>query len=331
MRKTVDEITRTLSSGGRWLVLMHEKADGDTSGCGVAIASLGLRLKRDVMLGGPDPFPEKYMFMIDEIQYCQLNAIPESFMNEESVVICVDTSNADRSVKGLLDAKGRATILNIDHHGDNTKYGDVNWVDQSASATGEMVTELLLTAGWGITPYEADVLYAAIVTDNGNFSYPSSSERSHECAVELLRAGASPGMIAEELETNLSPNALRLWARAFARVTLFSDGFCAYYWLTESDFEETGSARHDIENLTNFLLRIRGVRLAALCTETADSVRVSLRARSPMSARDIAARFDGGGHILASGCTILEPLDEALNHLRTEMERHAKTRVSGAG
>jgi phosphoesterase RecJ-like protein len=331
MRKTVDEIIRTLSSSGRWLVLMHEKADGDTSGCAAAMASLGIRLGRDVTLGGPDQFPEKYLFMIDEIGYRQLDAIPESFINEEGVIICVDTSNAERSVKGLVEVRGSVTILNIDHHGDNSKYGDVNWIDQSASATGEMVTELMLSSGWGITSHEANTLYAAIVTDNGNFSYPSSTARSHECAVELLRAGASPGMIAEELETNLSWNALKLWGRAFDRVTLFCGGLCAYYWLTKSDFEETGSARHDAENLTNFLLRIRGIRLAALCTETDDGVRVSLRARSPMSARAVAVRFDGGGHVLASGCTILEPLDDALNHLRTEMERHVETCVSNAG
>jgi phosphoesterase RecJ-like protein len=309
---------------------MHEKPDGDTAGCAAALASLGARLGKKVTLGGPDPFPSRYLFMLGDARYESMDRIPENFSYDGCVIICVDTSNPERAIKGVTDPSVRCTLVNIDHHPDNSKYGDVNWIDSTASATGELVTELFAASEWGMTRDEANSLYVAIVTDNGNFSFPSSSSKSHECAVKLLDAGASPGMISEELETNLSANAIMLWGRAFARVNLFAGGLCAMYWLAGSDFAETGSDRQDSENLVNFLLRIRGVRLAALCTEDERGVKASLRARSPLSAQEVAVRFEGGGHNLAAGCVIRAPLSDALPMLKAEMERHVSKFFSRA-
>jgi phosphoesterase RecJ-like protein len=268
--------------------------------------------------------------MLKEIAYNALDAIPADFSGDDCVIICVDISGAGRAVKGLTEASERCLIINIDHHEDNSKYGHVNWIDSSASATGEMVTELLTSSSWGITAAEANSLYTAIVTDNGHFKFPSSSMKSHECAAKLIRAGASPGMISEELETNLSEHALKLWGRAFGKTETFSGGICAVFSLAQLDFDETGTTENDKENLVNYLLRIRGVRLAALCAETGGEVHVNLRARAPYSAQAVAYCFGGGGHKLAAGCTIYKPLGEALPLLRGEMEKQVAACLSGA-
>jgi phosphoesterase RecJ-like protein len=328
-RKTIEKILCVLAESDKWLILMHEKPDGDTAGCAAALALLGVRIGKKVTLGCPDPYPPKYLFLLRDIQFMVLDCVPTDFTGGGSVVICVDTTNPERGVKKISETRKNCPIINIDHHAGNTEYGSLNWIEPSASATGEMVTELMVSSEWGISQDEANALYVAIVTDNGNFSFPSSSKWSHECAVTLMEAGAAPGMIAEELETNLSVNMIRLWGRAFERTDLFSGGLCALYWLSLADFEETGATRSDTENLVNFLLKIRGVRIAALCSETEDGVRVNLRSRFPMDSREIAALFGGGGHTLAAGCTIREPIQCALSSLRREMERHAATRFSG--
>jgi phosphoesterase RecJ-like protein len=329
-RDIIDKILQVLSASGRWLVLMHEKPDGDTAGCATAIASLGVRAGKDVILGCPEPYPSKYLFMLRDIPHSVMESVPPDFAGEGCVVISLDTSNPERTVKKIEEARDRCAVINIDHHSDNAMYGSINWVEPSASATGELVTELMAVSEWGISPEEANALYVAIVTDNGNFSFPSSSSRSHECAVTLMEAGAAPGMISEELETNLSASSIRLWGRAFEKVRVFAGGFCAVFWLASSDFDETGASKQDAENLVNFLLRIKGVKLAALCTETEGGARVSLRARFPMNAQKVAAVFGGGGHVLASGCNIHEPLEGALASLLAEMERHVSSCVSGS-
>lgn len=310
----ITQIVSALSEKERWLVLAHEKPDGDTLGCACAMASVGRRLSKDVLLGGPDAIPERYSFLPEAASFQVLHDVPTHFQNRQSAVICLDTSTLERAIPGLTRENGREYLLaNIDHHPDNACWGDLNWVERSASATGEMLTELFLQANWDMKPNEASALYTALITDNGDFSFASTTEYSHECAIELMRAGAKPSDIVTYLTSNLHANVLKLWSRAFARVYTFAGGLGAIFWLDCEDFATTCTSKEDTENLVNYLLRIKGVKLAALCTELPDYVRVSLRARPPYSARDVAHVFGGGGHELASGCTIHGRLLEALS------------------
>jgi phosphoesterase RecJ-like protein len=189
-----------------------------------------------------------------------------------------------------------------------------------------MVTSLMEVSPWGIKPDEAEALYVAVVSDNGGFSFESTTLKSHNCAMVLLEAGVSPKKIADELNSIFSANILNLWGRAMMRAAVFAGGRGAIYWLTAKDFDETGTTREATENLVNFLLRIKGVKMAALCSELQNmdepQVRVSLRASSPFNAREVANVFGGGGHNLASGCTVRASIDDAVSMLKDEMTRH---------
>ena len=323
-RERIAEIAAALNAAGFWLVLAHEKPDGDAIGCTVALARVAVRLGKRAIVGSTDEIPDRYRFICDDVDYRVLSAIPD--LPDDAVIICVDTSNLARAIPGLAAAGARHMMINIDHHGDNERFGRINWVDDRASASGELVTTLITEAGWGLEPGEARALYVALTSDNGNFSFASTSLSSHLCAIELLKAGASPSEIAERLEANLSRGALNLWGRAFLRTEVFGpSGLCALFWLTKEDFTETGTTKQETENLVNYLLRIKGVRLAALCSEAEGGLRVSLRTRAPFNARTMASAFGGGGHELAAGCTIARPTLEAIPLLKAEMERHAGT------
>jgi phosphoesterase RecJ-like protein len=326
-----EDIIRRLDEAGSWLVIAHEKPDGDTIGCAAAMARLGLRLSKNTMLACPDKCPSKYSFLLKDIEFNALERLPGDFPGPGGVIICVDISTASRSFPELKAHDFESFVINIDHHADNELYGDINWIDPTASATGEMVTELLAASSWGIRTDEAEALYVAIVSDNGGFSFESTTLKSHNCAMALLEAGASPNRIASELDSNLSPEVLHLWGRAMARTTVFADGACAVYWLTKDDFDETGTSGESTENLVNFLTRIRGVRMSALCSEQSNAngtgIRVSIRARSPLNAREVARAFGGGGHDAASGCIIRASMPDAVSALKKEMERYV-SRIS---
>jgi phosphoesterase RecJ-like protein len=327
----MDEIITLLDAAPEWLVLTHEKPDGDTLGCAVALTRLGRRLGKRVRIISPDPYPAKYAFLARDVGFEVLSSLPSDFPESDGIIACVDTSTAARSYPQLLEHPFACKSINIDHHADNELYGDVNWIDPSASATGEMVTILMEASPWGICQAEAEALYVAVVSDNGSFSFESTTLKSHHCAMAHIKAGVSPRKIADELNSDLSEAALHLWGRAMTRASVFADGACAIYWLTADDFSETGTAKDATENLVNFLLRVRGVKMAALCSEMSSpdgaSVRVSLRARPPFNAREVARVFGGGGHDLASGCTINSPVGEAVSALRDEMTSHV-SRVS---
>jgi phosphoesterase RecJ-like protein len=119
------------------------------------------------------------------------------------------------------------------------------------------------------------------------------------------------------------------------RTDIFADGFCAIYWLTSDDFAETDTSKDATENLVNFLLRIKNVKMAALCCESTEPdgkrkrVRASIRARAPYNAREVAAVFGGGGHDLAAGCVIDASVSDAVRALRVEMSRYVSGIASG--
>ena len=326
----VEEIVGYLASHKTWLVLVHEKPDGDTLGSAAALVALGVRLGKTVLWGGRDEVPFHYEFLITNPPYEIFPTIPLERLGDDAVVVCVDTSTIERSVSGLEDVLEKYLVINIDHHTDNARFGTINWVDPEASATGEMLTELMSSSLWGITALEARALYVAIVSDNGGFRFASTSIRSHECAIELLRAGASPSEIARALDSNLTVEALHLWGAALTRTETFAGGKAALFCLTNEDFEATGCLQSATENLVNFLLHIKGVLLVALVSEAGEYTRVSLRAHAPMNARTVATRLGGGGHDLAAGCKVEGAAKALLPELRSVMEEHIEGRLSGA-
>ncbi|MDR3353877.1 MAG: bifunctional oligoribonuclease/PAP phosphatase NrnA [Synergistaceae bacterium] len=316
------EIISILERSDRWLVLAHEKPDGDTVGCSFAMAHAGMRISKDVTLGCPDVCPERYAFLTTGMDFNVLDKIPPGVCDTGSSIICLDTSTARRAVRGMKDLPDGLPIINIDHHSDNERFGTINWVNPISSATGEMVTELLSCSPWGIDRREAEALYVAMVTDNGHFEFPSTTQRSYKCAIRLMESGAVPGDLMAILDANMSAEVLPLWGRAFSRTELIAGGRSAFFWLNKEDFEQTGALKSDTEGLVNFLLKIKGIGLAALFTDIDGEVRVNLRSRSPLSARSIALVFGGGGHDLASGCMIKAPLADAVSLVRAEIEKY---------
>jgi phosphoesterase RecJ-like protein len=239
----------------------------------------------------------------------------------------VDTSTTARTLSQVGSRGFACPLVNIDHHVDNERFGDVVWIEPMASATGEMVTELISESGWGLRKDEAEALYAAVISDNGGFSFESTTLKSHAVAMKLIDAGVSPNKISEALDSNLSAGVLNLWGRAMMRTTVFADGRCAVFWLDAEDFSQTGTKRDATENLVNFLIRIKDVKMAALCSELSEPegekrVKVSLRARMPFNAREVAAILGGGGHNLAAGCVLGTGISEAVSLLQKEMTWH---------
>ena len=324
----IKDILCLMDEAESWVVLAHRKPDGDTLGCLAAVVRLGHRLSKNIICGGADPLPNRYKFILQDVDY---QALPEKpSIPAGSIIICLDTSNEERSVPWINEAKAEYTVINIDHHRDNSGYGAINYVDFDASATGEIITELLSLSKWGVSKREAEALYIAIVSDNGYFKFPSVTKKSHECAKILIDAGVSPADMADAIDSSLAVNDIRLWGRAMQRAQVFADGRAALFWLDAKDFAETETDTSRTEGLVNKLLEIRGVCIVALLSEISDGTRASLRAKVPLNVRMIASSFGGGGHDLASACTIHSSLPEAIETIKSEIERHVESRFPAA-
>jgi bifunctional oligoribonuclease and PAP phosphatase NrnA len=283
---------------GRALMLGHVHPDADVLG---TLLALGAALEASgwtVTYGGPHPAPGALGFLPGVDHYRVLPVVTGPL----DVVVLTDCPNPDRT-EGLIDqAKAAASVVvNVDHHPDNRRYGHVNWIDTGAAATGEMVYRLLVGLGLPLTPGIATNLYTAIHTDTGSFRYSNVTPETFRIAAELVASGAEPAVVSSALYERRPTDALRWLGESLARVQVSDDGRVAWLALPNGAVPETFV---ESEELVNYPRSIASVRVACLLRERGGTVKVSLRGKGDVDVNRIAARFGGGGHPNAAGCTV---------------------------
>src|SRR5919198_3297530 len=182
----LDAVVEALRSHDRFLVTTHENPDGDALGSLLAM-TLGLRqLGKDayMYLAGHAPLPGEYRFMpLDELN----RALPEGA--EERVLLAVDCANESRLGPDPEILHQSRFTIDIDHHHDNTRFGDVNLIVPDASSTAEVLRDVFDRLGVELTQEIAEALYIAVVTDTGRFQYANTTPKTLRLAAELVEAG----------------------------------------------------------------------------------------------------------------------------------------------
>ncbi|MCF0247346.1 MAG: bifunctional oligoribonuclease/PAP phosphatase NrnA [Synergistes sp.] len=319
-----EEAAKKLKNYGKWVVICHENPDGDTLGCAFALASLAKRCGKSALLVCKDQLPVKYSFLAASDDLTVTKALPAEDVRG-ALLIAVDISTPARALDNIDELLSDcADSLNIDHHGDNKNYAATNIVVPGASASAEVVTRLFEVYGEGITKDEATALYTALVTDNGNFRFNSTTVESHRCAQVLINAGAEPSVIDDRIHENMTDKDLRLWGLALSRTTLFAGGKCALFWLRSEEISSAGADSSSLDGLINMLMRVIGVKIALFLSEQdSGENKLSVRCRPPYNARTLAAKFGGGGHTGAAGAKPKGTFDEALAAVMKEAEEYA--------
>ncbi|HEY9766763.1 MAG TPA: bifunctional oligoribonuclease/PAP phosphatase NrnA [Chroococcales cyanobacterium] len=286
-----------------WLIALHASPDGDAVGSGLGLAELVRLLGRRSLLVCADPPPKKYCFLsgADAIS----GEVPQW---PGWGLLCVDAADLERlgDLKPLV--AGFSPVLNIDHHVSNRCFGDLNWVEP-VSAAGELVARLFDEAGFDLS-LVAEALYVAISTDSGSFRYSSTTPATHRIAARLLEAGVEPGRINSLIYDSMPLSTLCLHTRVLSGVKRV--GTAAYATVTRAVLRECGAQESETEGIVEKIRAIKGVEVAFLLRETAkDQIKASLRSKGAVDVNRLAARFGGGGHAQAAGCTFPGSLEEA--------------------
>lgn len=290
------------------LITTHEAPDGDCIGSALALA-LALRQKGlKVSVVNKDPVPETLTFLAGS----QEVLLPASLSTEFEVAIIVDCTDLGRL--GFELPQGETQLINIDHHVSNTSFGTYNYVNPKASATGEIIYNLLKEIDVEIRPDIATALYTSLVTDSGSFQYENTSPETLRIAAELLENGAETNIIRQYLWENKPLPAIKALQAALNSLTTAADGKLAWVALDMKSIAAIGASNEHLEGLVNYPRSIAGVEVGMFFKEVEpQKIKVSLRSKQYVDVNALAQKFDGGGHRRAAGCTIYAPLEQAVN------------------
>ena len=319
-RTDLEAVVAALRDHDRFVVATHENPDGDALGSMLG-ATLGLRaLGKDVLmyLGGEAPLPGEYGFLpLDEV----LREVPDDI--GERVLVTLDCANERRLGPDPAILERAAMVVDVDHHHDNSRFGQVNLVVADASSTAEIVRDLLGELGVGLTPEIADALYVGLVTDTGRFQYTNTSPKAFRLAAELVEAGADVHGIFQRVYETVQFAKLKLLARALERAQLYEGGSVVVSFLLRSDFDDVGAEEPYSEGIIDYLRQAEGAELVALIreppTDNGPRHRISLRSsRDEVDVSAIAAKAGGGGHRQAAGFSSELPVEEIVEFVRRE-------------
>jgi phosphoesterase RecJ-like protein len=264
-------------------------------------------LGKDVRVVNADPAPEHYREFpgLDRIEISR-EVVERPGRHEEEALIVMESSDLKRT--GVTGLEGRFTI-NIDHHQGNTSFGDLNWLNESAAACGEMVFDVVEALGVPLTIEIATHVYLAILTDTGSFHYANITPKTFDLCRRCTEAGVNPAAMARRVFDQNSIGKLKLIGALLAAMDLLDGGRLAAMNLDDDILNATGTTYNDTEGLINLPLTAKEIRAVVFFKVGADGdIHVSMRSKYDVDVRAVAARHGGGGHKNAAGFKVRGPL-----------------------
>ena len=320
---TLSQIARFILESKKIGITYHVSPDGDAVGSVLALFNALKSLNKDCYIISKDTLSENLKFLKGAGEITGEITEP---VDETDIVVVLDCGNLERVSANLKEFTG--TIVNIDHHLSNDKYGDINYIDANAAATAEIVFELLNLMGISFEKENSVIkdigtcMYTSIVTDTGAYRHSNVTERTHKISATLKKIGVDNTFIYQSLFDNKDFSRIKLIGKALSNMQLILNGKVALLELDKAFTEDLGIDIGDTSDIISYGLQIKGVEVTLLLKEVEDGVKASLRAKSYVDVRKIAEVFGGGGHIRASGIKIRNmSMEEAKYEILNEIQK----------
>lgn len=280
-------------------IISHRNPDGDTSGAGLGLRDVLLRMGKFVVNICADPLPTSFQYMPDASSYVQ-HIDPRQF----DLVITVDA--ATKAQTGFYETcpelfSGEIPLINIDHHVSNEIFGTLNLVVADACSTTAVLWEIFRVLGWSVSPDAATCLLNGVMTDTGSLQHSNTTPKTYRIAAKMLAAGASLHKIRQNVFKSTPVSTLKLWGRILDRMEIDHENVVVSS-VSDEDFEKTGADPKDASGVIDYLNMVPQAKYALLLTDRAGRVKGSFRThREDVNVSRIAGSFGGGGHVKAAG------------------------------
>lgn len=280
-------------------ILSHIRPDGDAIGSQLALTLSLRQLGKQVVAWNENGLPDSFRFL----RYSELITMPPTEARTFDLAIALDTATKQRLGTTLDAVRSTKCWINIDHHASNPAYGDLNYIDTAAPATGQIIYEFLLSQGRPLTYEAADALYVAISTDTGSFRYPNTTGRTFEIAAQLISSGVNAGEIARCLYDSYPKRRILLLGELLRDARFDADDRVASLSLTRQTKDRYQVKPEDIDGLIDSIRAVDTVIVAIFFEELEDGrIRISMRSKDHrIDVNRLCTELGGGGHALAAG------------------------------
>ncbi len=296
------QCARYLKKHNNYIILTHASPDGDTLGSAYALYYGLNEIGKCACVICPDVIPQKYDYFARSTDHVK---------RENSCVIAVDV--ADKKLLGSLKEEfGDIIDLNIDHHISNTKFAKNLLLDADASATAEIIFELLTVMKVNINDITAKALYTGIATDTGSFKYATVTAKTHIIAAMLYDYNINASEINRLMFDTKSKKLIELERQVLETAEFHFDDRCMLLTVTAEMQKKTGCSGTELEGIAVISRSVDGVKAGITMKQVDDQeFKISVRTYAPLDASEICKKLGGGGHKGAAGASVKGTLQEA--------------------
>lgn len=301
-----NQIYRQIKKYNKIVIARHIGADPDALGStlGLKEAILNTFPKKEVYVVGTPAARHRYIGELDRF---------EESMYQNSLLIILDTPNLKR-VDGV-DVSRFEYKIKIDHHPFIEEFADIELIDETASSASQLVIELIKNSKLKLNKESAEKLFVGLVGDTNRFLYYYTTAKTFELTAYLFRETEIDFTKLYENMYLKSLHDLRFQSYVINNITLTENGL-GYLKIDQDVLDEYGVDCATASNVVNNLTYIEDMYTWVLFVydKGNNNVRGSIRSRGPII-NEVATKYNGGGHIYASGARI-SSFDDADNMIK---------------
>ena len=304
----LDDIANIVKRGKRFFLASHKDPDGDAIGSLLGLGEALILSGKEVVLFNEGPMPDSMAFLVGSERIVdRFNPESESEFDALFVLDCGTFERLGGISSNICNIK---PLINIDHHENNSQFGDVNLVDTNSSSVGEIIYRLIQVVDLPMSKNIAENLFVAIQTDTGSFRYGNTTKEAFTIAGEMVGWGINPWKISRKVMDEFSLKKLRLLELTLKTIEIFHAGKVGLITITQEMFSKAKADNFDNERFVDYPRFISGVEIGVLIKELGkDYYKFSLRSNDWVNVADLAYHFGGGGHPKAAAFTRHGSLD----------------------
>lgn len=300
----VNEIFSLINTSYTICIAGHKAPDGDCIGSVMALYHFLKQFKENIKVYIEGPIPYNYKPFVGE------GILAEDYKGEEfDLLFILDSSDEKRL--GIFEdlLKNSKKRIVIDHHKTNRGFGDLNLIDTQMSSTGELLYDILKASKMNISRESAVLLYIAILTDTGKFSYSNTTSHTHRKAAELIDLGVDVAQIDNIVYNSKPANIVRAFIDCINGIEFHYDKKFGLAAITQEILSRNQAHMADVDGLVEYIREIKEVEVSCVLKENHDNTKVSLRSKNDIDVSLVSVKYNGGGHSKAAGFEVNDTLE----------------------